>query len=399
MTKHIIISILPLIATLFWLVVMILDKDKGDRRSLLITLFTYSSIVYFCHAIFFNHLYSFYHIIESIWVLASLMVYPIFYIYIRVLTTEDKLGWGWAWFTFPAALIALVSGLLYTFMSPEEAEAFIRGVLYKQPGYDTDTLLVHLQKMRTVVVQIVFLFQILATLLFGLRLIKEYNRKLHENYSDVNGKSLMPLKYILITFVFVSFLSGLANLMGKSYFIEHPKLLAVPSLTFTAVISALGYFSYKHRFAIEDMVREEDKHTNVSESNDATSMPSVPKRLHNIEVPTNDSLKNQINYLLKSSEIYRQKELRIHDLSLLLNTNRTYLSQVIKEDFDSDFSDLINRYRTQYAAKLLETDAAENAMSMDEVASRSGFSSKSSFFRVFKANMGVSPGKYKANMN
>lgn len=165
------------------------------------------------------------------------------------------------------------------------------------------------------------------------------------------------------------------------------------------MISALGYFSYKHRFAIEDMVREEDKHTNVSESNDATSMPSVPKRLHNIEVPTNDSLKNQINYLLKSSEIYRQKELRIHDLSLLLNTNRTYLSQVIKEDFDSDFSDLINRYRTQYAAKLLETDAAENAMSMDEVASRSGFSSKSSFFRVFKANMGVSPGKYKANMN
>ena len=103
--------------------------------------------------------------------------------------------------------------------------------------------------------------------------------------------------------------------------------------------------------------------------------------------------------MLKSSEIYRQKELRIHDLSLLLNTNRTYLSQVIKEDFDSNFSDLINGYRTQYAAKLLEIDAAENAMSMDEVASMSGFSSKSSFFRVFKANMGVSPGKYKANMN
>lgn len=398
MPAHIIISILPLIASLFWLVAMILDKDKGDRRSSLITLFIYSSIVYLCHAIFFNHLYSLYAVVESLWVFASLMVFPVFYIYIRTLTAEKELGWGWAWLSLPAALIAMVGGLLYILMTPEETEAFVRGVLYKQPGYETDSLLVQLQRMRTVVVQIVFLIQVLATLYFGLHLIKEYNRKLQEHYADTNGKSLKPIKVILILFVIVSLMSSVANLMGKSYFIEKPHLLVIPSVIFSIILTVIGYFTHKQRYGIDELISEPDNQRQIS-VNENQEAPDIVAGFQHIEIPVNDSLSNQIKYLLNKAEIYKYKELRIHDLSLLLNTNRTYLSQVIKEDFDSNFSDLINGYRTQYAAKLLETDAAENAMSMDEVASMSGFSSKSSFFRVFKANMGVSPGKYKANMN
>lgn len=401
MTKHIIISILPFAVALFWTIVMILDKDKGDRRSLLITVFTYSSVVYFCHAVYFNHLYSLYAVVESLWVFASLMVYPMFYMYIRTLTTEDKMGWGWTWLALPSGIVALLSAGLYILMTPQEVEAFVRGVLYRQSGYDTDTLLVSLQTMRTIVVQIVFLFQISGTLFFGLKLIKEYTRKLHENYSDLNGKSLMPLKFILITFVFVSTMSLTANLIGKSYFIENSGLLIVPSLTFTAMLMALGFFSYKQRFSIEEMVREDEQHTlsHHIPASDSSKSPAFPKGLRDIEVPANDSLTNQIKFLLRSAEVYRQKELKIHDLSLLLNTNRTYLSQVIKEDFDTNFSDLVNGYRTKYAARLLEADTTDREMSMEEIASLSGFSSKSSFFRVFKANMGVTPGKYKAGVN
>ena len=398
MSAHVIISILPLIASLFWLVVMILDKDRGDRRSSLLTLFIYSSIVYLCHAFFFNHLYSLYAVVESLWVFTSLMVFPVFYIYIRTLTAEKELGWGWAWLSLPAALIAMVAGLLYILMTPEETEAFVRGVLYKQPGYETDSLLVQLQRMRTVVVQIVFLIQVLATLYFGLHLIKEYNRKLQEHYADTNGKSLKPIKVILILFVIVSLMSSVANLMGKSYFIENPHLLVIPSVIFSIILTVMGYFTHKQRYGIDELISEPDNQRQIS-VNENRDAPDIVAGFQHIEIPVNDSLSNQIKYLLNKAEIYKYKELRIHDLSLLLNTNRTYLSQVIKEDFGTNFSDLINSYRAKYAAKLLEADASKKSLSMDDIASLSGFSSKSSFFRVFKANMGVTPGRYKAKVD
>ena len=73
MDKIHIISILPLLVSIFWTIVMIADKDKGNRRTLMITIFVYQSIIYFCYAVFYNHFYGLYSVVESIWVFASLM--------------------------------------------------------------------------------------------------------------------------------------------------------------------------------------------------------------------------------------------------------------------------------------------------------------------------------------
>ena len=56
------------------------------------------------------------------------------------------------------------------------------------------------------------------------------------------------------------------------------------------------------------------------------------------------------------------------------------------------FSSLITRYRVEYACKLLREHPE---MLLDDVADESGFSSRTTFFRNFKALTGMTPQDWK----
>lgn len=71
--------------------------------------------------------------------------------------------------------------------------------------------------------------------------------------------------------------------------------------------------------------------------------------------------------------------------------NPSYFSRVFKERFDMSLTEYINRRRIDYAIRLFhDTD-----LSSKEVAIRSGFSSKSSFHRIFTKITGRPPSDYR----
>ena len=71
--------------------------------------------------------------------------------------------------------------------------------------------------------------------------------------------------------------------------------------------------------------------------------------------------------------------------------NPSYVSRVFKERFDMSLTEYINRRRIDYAIRLFhDTD-----LSGEEVAIRSGFSSKSSFYRIFTKITGRPPSDYR----
>ena len=85
---------------------------------------------------------------------------------------------------------------------------------------------------------------------------------------------------------------------------------------------------------------------------------------------------------------YLNPELTLEKLSKDLNSNRTYISKIFKEEMNTNFNNFINDYRVSYAKSLF---ASQKEMKMNEVAQQSGFNSYSTFFRVFKEQTGVSP--------
>ena len=103
-------------------------------------------------------------------------------------------------------------------------------------------------------------------------------------------------------------------------------------------------------------------------------------------------LEEQISRLIEEKELFKKKDLRIGDIASELATNRTYISFIVNSSLGTNFSDLINGYRIKYA-QMLMTEHPE--MSHTDVAEESGFSSRTSFLRTFKAKTGMTPTEWK----
>jgi AraC-like DNA-binding protein len=73
-----------------------------------------------------------------------------------------------------------------------------------------------------------------------------------------------------------------------------------------------------------------------------------------------------------------------------LNTNKSYLSQVINEYFRKNFSTFVNEYRVKEASRLLLEKESEN-YTIEAIANSVGFKSKSAFNSAFKKFTGITP--------
>lgn len=105
-------------------------------------------------------------------------------------------------------------------------------------------------------------------------------------------------------------------------------------------------------------------------------------------------LMTQMSSLIKEQELFRRKNLRITDVATELATNKTYVSALLNNLSGEKFTSLITRYRIEYAQRLMREHPD---MLMDEVADESGFSSRTTFFRSFKALTGMTPQEWKNN--
>ena len=381
-------SSMPMFVCLFWVILLLIDRQQLNRSKQFLVLFLNVSVInYFSHAVFFNHHYQLYTVLDSIWCFTSLAVYPMYYIYIRLLTQDARFEWKWSWVLIPALIVAIFSGVTYILMSPAEVKTFVMGRLYFEPGYEPPySPLVRLQILRLSVLKVVFILQVIVVVIAGLRHIFTYNAKINNFYSNTGGKDLTPIKWLLVVFIFASVISVLSSGVGKAYFISHPWMLIIPSLTHSLFLFGVGYAGYKQHFTIEHFQQ------------DLNQQELQPEK----ETAAVHELKNFAEYrslmfdLLDNKEIYTNHDLRITDVAKMLNTNRSYASRLLNDMFNTNFADLINRYRINKAVELIKS-SVDDELSADDVATMSGFASVSSFYRSFKKETGLTPGDYKKN--
>lgn len=110
------------------------------------------------------------------------------------------------------------------------------------------------------------------------------------------------------------------------------------------------------------------------------------------EAQLRQNLLAQVSALIEEKEFFRRKNLRITDLASELATNKTYISALLNNISGKSFSDMVNGYRVRYAQKLM---LEHPDMLLDDVATESGFSSYTSFYRNFKAITGLTPQDWK----
>ena len=58
-------------------------------------------------------------------------------------------------------------------------------------------------------------------------------------------------------------------------------------------------------------------------------------------------------YQLEIKKVFLDSELSLKKLSAMIDTNQTYLSNVVNRYFECNLKGLLNRYRVEYAKELL----------------------------------------------
>ena len=99
-----------------------------------------------------------------------------------------------------------------------------------------------------------------------------------------------------------------------------------------------------------------------------------------------------ILYQLEIRQVFLDSSLSLKKLSELLETNQTYLSNVVNRYFGCNLKELVNTYRVEYAKELLATGHC----ALSELPRSCGFASKSAFYSAFNKIVGVSPLSYQS---
>ncbi len=375
-----IIILTPMNVSAFWAVVFFSNRFNENRaRYWLGSFMLVTALLYACHAVFFHDYRELYLKIDSLYLLSGLLVYPMYYIYIRLLTCDVTLKWSYLLHFIPAIIFSLALLVTGQLLTVQEEHRYYDNVLIRNQ-FPEEGASVNLTIMAVVffMSRLVFGLQTLIYLFLGYRLVQKYNQRIANFYSNLEGRELIWVKLLIISFLVTAIISFIVNIIGRGVFMNNIVLLSVPAVLFSLLLFLIGIQGNKQDFNISTFNEDEKQEINCEK---------------NGLVSRNEKLKQSLLYLLDNEKIFLEPELKITELCRELNTNRTYLSNVINNDLQLSFNDLINKYRIEYAITLINKDI-DNQSSFQELADASGFGSLSSFNRAFKKITGTTVGGY-----
>ena len=104
-------------------------------------------------------------------------------------------------------------------------------------------------------------------------------------------------------------------------------------------------------------------------------------------------IRSQLLFLLENQKIYQNPNLTLPYLAKRIQTNTKYLSQVINQQFNYNFTTLINHYRIkEFKQRLLSKETLQ--FTYFGLAQEYGFHNRSTFYRAFKSNLKLSPKQF-----
>lgn len=101
----------------------------------------------------------------------------------------------------------------------------------------------------------------------------------------------------------------------------------------------------------------------------------------------------KINNYIITNNIYKQPDLTIESLAYLIKISSRELSFLINYNTNNNVKNYINTLRINHVITLLNTEAVKE-LTIESIGKEAGFRSRSTFFLVFKSQIGCTPTEY-----
>ncbi|MHC1778139.1 MAG: helix-turn-helix domain-containing protein [Lentimicrobium sp.] len=220
--------------------------------------------------------------------------------------------------------------------------------------------------------------------LWGILLIRNYNRRLKDWLSQTASVDLHWLRFLLISAIVAYAAISLLYAFDYRFNLFPGNLLQPSGFGIAAVfVVILGFFGLKQG--------------NLFVSNPGITLAEEPIGLKSEPATVSGKDEQFVNELLihmREQKPYLDPELNITKLSNDLKVSTEYLSGILNGRLNMNFFDFINHYRIEEFKVQCRTPE-NNHLSIMGIAFDCGFNSKATFNRVFKKATNLTPSEFK----
>lgn len=201
--------------------------------------------------------------------------------------------------------------------------------------------------------------------------IKIYTQRLKENYADLENRELQWLNMVIFIFISYFIIFYLAHLVDSKIYYTVAYILGC---------SAWSYIVWhiEHQEKLDNFWDDlSDSTTEEEQGEQPFSEAEVPSE-QNVQEGKFDWIGDKLRTECEDKQLYLDADLNITRLAQEIGTNRTYLSQYLREN-NTNFYTYINTLRIRYSQTL--TQSGEK-YTVADIARLSGFNSVQSYRRV-----------------
>lgn len=304
----------------------------------------------------------------------SLILFPLFYIYIISLTREPKLSVKnfrktYIHFLIPFLFLLIFLVIQKIFMNKDEE---IRFVSYLLDLNEKESSLFYVGKIIYIIAEMIFGLLGLMYFLLSLKQIRNHSRKIQDIFPDTSTKELKWIRTIFAFLVPLIVFFVIIYLMESKIVNENPVLLTISYLSFAIFFWFLGLNGFRQAEIY---------------SLGATAVSPDHENGH--------LTREQFEEFIQTYHPHRSTNISLFDFCKHLQVDRIVLTKFINREFGTNFRTLINTYRIEDATEMMkEAEMNNKKTNLEELSLKLGFDSSDTFHKVFRRQTGQTPSEY-----
>ena len=375
------LNIAGLVLAIFFITLILAKKGKQVRDYLLAFFIFLLGTFLLIKYVFQYDLYNTYPIIVYLDIAYWVLLGPTLYVYTLVsIKGENRLRLNYVFTLIPATLVVI---------------CFSRYIF----GTVTD-LFNNKENLPVIAVIGIYIWLYNSPIFYILTIIgiRKHQKKIKNHYSSSKSVDLKWLYYLSHGFaVFILFLLT-RGVISYVFNWEFPFNNYSISLGVVFIyIFGIGFYGYRQQgiFINDTVINAEsenpEKKMGLVIQGNKNHLSYQKSGLNNEEAQI---ILSKLKNLMISEQPYLESELHLSALAVKVDVSTHKLSQVINESLNKNFFDFVNEYRIEKVKKLL-SDPENNQLKIVSLAYDCGFSSKSTFYSLFKKSEGLTPAQYR----